>query len=278
MNIYKEITNMMIEKLKEGTAPWQSPYLKQMNFIRRKPYRGINRFILSMKNFKSPYWITFPQARELNAKIRKGERSTKIIFWQMKEEIRDEKEVLVPELRFYSIFNLDQVEGIEIQTAAPSVINPFDFLCDYTEIDHGNYECGSYSPNFDKILMPFKERFVSEIRYYKTLFHEMTHSTGHPSRLNRLQNSFDRNSHEYSFEELVAEMGASFLCSEFGVLEETIDNSAAYIQSWLTVLENNPEYIFRAASKAEEAVDHLLGNTFAQKLIKGTNTLMKVEV
>lgn len=278
MNLYQTITQQMIEKLKKGCVPWQSPYLKQMSIISKKPYRGINRLILSMKEYKSPYWITFPQAKKLNARIRKGEKSTKIIFYQLVEEIRDEKEVLVPELRFYSIFNLEQTEGIEIQTAAPSVMNPFDFLCDYPEIDHGNYTCGAYSPTEDKIFMPFKERFVSNIRYSKTLFHEMTHSTGHISRLNRFTEKYEPNRHEYSFEELVAEMGASFLCAEFGILEETIDNSAAYIQSWLKVLKNNPEYIFRAASKAEEAVDHLLGDTFSQKHARGFQNPMKVEV
>ncbi len=270
MNLYQTITQQMIEKLKKGCVPWQSPYLKQMSIISKKPYRGINRLILSMKEYKSPYWITFPQAKNLNARIRKGEKSTKIIFYQLVEELRDEKTVLVPELRFYSIFNLEQVEGLEIEKSAPSEMNPFDYLCDYAEIEHGNYDVGCYIPSQDKICMPYKERFVSEIRYLKTLFHEMTHSTGHVSRCNRFTDKYVNTPNQYSREELTAEMGASFLCSEFGILEETIDNSAAYIQSWLSTLENNPEYLFQAASAAEQAVEYLMGETFGQKLTKGT--------
>lgn len=263
MNMYQEITNLMIEKIKSGIIPWKQPYLSHMNYLHQKPYRGINRLILSLYNYKSPFWLTFKQISQLGGKVKKHSKAVKVVFWNI---VEDENQKTYAKCRFYHVFNIEQVEGIEFKLPETKIraygVDPLDYLSHHAYIEEKNGATPCYSPSVDKIFIPEINYFDDEISYYSVLFHEMVHSTGHSNRLNRegVNNLALFDEHTYSFEELVAEMGASFLNSEFGYKEETIDRSAAYIASWLRVLESNPKYIFQASSKAQEAVDYLLGS------------------
>lgn len=263
MNMYQEITNLMIEKIKSGIIPWKQPYLSHMNYLHQKPYRGINRLILSLYNYKSPFWLTFNQVTQLGGFVKKHSKAAKIVFWNICE---DEDENTFVRSRLYSVFNIDQVEGIEFKLPETPIraygVNPLEFLNNYPTVESNNSKTPCYSPSLDKIFMPEMKFFQDEISYYSTLFHELVHSTGHANRLKRegVTDPVRFGSHTYSVEELVAEMGSSFLNAEFGYQEQTIDQSAAYIASWLNVLKSNPKYIFQASSKAQAAVDYLLGN------------------
>lgn len=262
MKAYQEITTLILDKLQDGVVPWKQPYLSHMNYLHQKPYRGINRLILSLYNYKSPFWLTFNQVSQLGGKVKNHSKAAKIVFWNI---IEDENEKTFARSRLYSVFNIDQVEGIEFKLPETKIraygVDPLAYLNHYPCIEEKNGAIPCYVPSLDKIFIPELNYFDDEISYYSVLFHELVHSTGHTDRLKRegVTNPALFGSHRYSVEELVAEMGASFLNAEFGYKEQTIDQSTAYIASWLNVLKSNPKYIFQASSKAQEAVDYLLG-------------------
>lgn len=271
------ITEQIIERLEQGEIPWRKPWAPlagpnaPRNLITNKPYRGINIFILAGQQFSSPYWLTFRQATEKGGKIRKGEKGTTVVYWNWIEvedkDTGEEKEI--PLLRLYRVFNLEQTEGIEAPPSPAVIEKPFTPIQEAENIissmpkrpqilHGGNYAC--YYPVRDYVNMPPQKAFHREEGYYCTLFHEISHSTGHISRLGRMgvmEGTFF-GSHEYSKEELVAEMAAAFLCAETGIEQATIDNSAAYIQSWLKQLKNDKSLVILAAGQAQKAVDFIL--------------------
>lgn len=275
MNVYEIVTKKMIEKLESGTIPWKKPWNSgglQKNLITKKPYRGINQFLLDLQGYDTPFWLSYKQAQKLGGNIKKGSKAQMIVFWNWIENKKTGEEY--PIFRYYNGFNLDQTEGLEAHKArilADMEIEKLDFKpiqeCETIvnnwfgkpPIKHGgNRAC--YFPFLDKINMPAKENFHSEQEYYSTLFHELGHSTGHIKRLNRPEivdaNQFG--SHDYSREELVAEMSASFLSQLTGIDNVTVDNSAAYIASWLKILRAEPKLVVQAAAKAQKAVDLIL--------------------
>jgi antirestriction protein ArdC len=267
-DIYSLVTNRIIEKLNQGTIPWQRGYnsIAPCNFISKKPYRGINYWLTVSTNFQSPYYLTFKQAKELGGSIKKGESGLPIVFWQiLKKEIVNgsgQKEIKqFAFLKYYTVFNAEQCVGIEFPKVE-TIVKDIKLLEGIIEnmvdkptiLESHNYS-PCYVPLLDEIRMPVKNSFDNSNRYYKTLFHELGHSTGASKRLNRVGISkFDKfGSIQYSMEELIAEMTASFAMSFAGVESETIDNSAAYIKSWISVLENDNKFIFKAAKEAELA-------------------------
>ena len=282
MNVYEIVTKKIIEKLEAGTIPWKKPWQSgglQKNIITKKPYRGINQFLLDLSGYSTPYWLSFKQAKQLGGNVRKDEKSQIIVFWNWLKDKKTEEEY--PIFRYYNGFNLDQCDGLDKIKADLKVEMEETKLnfqpikeCELVvknwkgkpSIAHkGNRAC--YSPFLDKIKMPGKENFLTVQEYYSTLFHELTHSTGHAKRLNRpeLVDANKFGSHDYSKEELVAEMGASFLAQETGIDNTTIDNSAAYIASWLKVLKGNSKLVVQAAAKSQKAVDLILGVKFDHK-------------
>lgn len=174
-------------------------------------------------------------------------------------------------LRYYIVFNVEQCENIP-PTLIPSVIAPLEHKdpiqeCEFVVEDYKTCptiqfgsEGASYVHVKDYIKMPFRERFISQKQFYATLFHELVHSTGHESRLNRkeISESPDYETDEYALEELVAEIGAGYLCSFAGIESATIQQHAAYIKSWLQVFENDKKFIVHASSRAQKAVDYIL--------------------
>jgi antirestriction protein ArdC len=281
-SVYEIITARIVQQLEAGVAPWHKPWKTRgraalpRNVISRHEYRGINLWILLSSGFSSPYWLTFKQARDLGGYIRKGEAGLPVVYWKFgTREVQDGDEIIEkPSVlcRYYTVFNFEQCEGVpppaEDVISNPE-ISPID-ACDQVvngwtgrpNIQHAG-DRASYSKSLDCIRISRIEEFDSAEEYYSTLFHELTHSTGHRARLNRstLMESELFGDENYSREELVAEMGAAFLCGFAGIENLTINNSSAYLQSWLDVLKADSRMVLIAASQGQKAVDLILGNS-----------------
>ena len=228
---YDVVTESIIKQLERGVAPWRKPWRTEMpaNLVSKKEYRGINIFLLACQGYGSRYWLTYRQAQALGGNVKKGEHGTQVVFWKIGEfrkenaetgEIENRKSIL---LRYYTVFNLEQCEGIKSPEPAP-VINPIE-QCESIVRSMPNppgFEQDSracYRPSIDTVGMPARSAFHSAEEYYSTFFHELTHSTGHPSRVGRegIMNHNPFGSEDYSKEELVAEMGAAMLCGVAGI-------------------------------------------------------------
>lgn len=269
--IYETITNKIIEKLEEGTIPWRMPFEKgvAVNWVNQKPYRGINVFLLDGGEY-----ATFKQIRDNGGTVKKGEKGHAIVFWKMldgedKETGEDKK---IPLLKTYTVFKIgEQTKGIEpkrkpIEHEHTSIEQAEEILKNYKNAPRYTDKSGRafYSPSADIVNIPPKEDFENINHYYSVLFHEMVHSTGHETRLNRPgiveMNGFG--TEQYSKEELIAELGASMLSGIAQIDNSTLENSASYIQSWLNVLNNDHSLIVNASQLAQKASDHILGTTF----------------
>lgn len=274
---YQLVTDRIIAKLKAGAVPWKhfaaSPLAEPKNLISKKPYRGINHFLLSGSKYGSEFWLTYKQAQDLGGHVKKGEKAEFVVFWKFLDvEDKDTGETKqIPFLRHYSVFNVQQCEGIDYTKLIESVERISDPIESAERIIEGmpnrprlvvdQTPRAYYSPGEDFVHMTERSACVSDSAYYDTLFHELTHATGHKSRLNRMEGdtAWCRfGSKPYANEELVAEMGAAMLCAESGIFQETEENSAAYIANWLTKLENDNKLVVHAAGKAQKACDYIL--------------------
>lgn len=288
--VYQYVTERIVKAVEAGgLLPWQKPWVggRPMNAVTKKPYRGINAFLLSLSGYESPYWLTLKQCLALGGRVVREEFANKsmVTFWNIRKYklVNDKRQYLPNDalvfdgkaflLRYYWVYNADQCTGLP--TSLELKKNQFDPIeaCEKVwngyenkpTLEHGN-DGAYYSPAFDKIGMPQKNTFVTNEEYYGVLFHEAIHSTGHHSRLDRegigKGNAFG--SEKYSKEELIAEMGASFLCAETGI-RKNIDNSAAYIKNWLDKIKEEPKLLVSAASQAEKAVDLMLGKSLVEE-------------
>jgi antirestriction protein ArdC len=276
MKVNEIITNRIIEELEKGKVPWRQPWTSDglpKNLVSKKVYRGMNLLLLSFSPYASPYWVTFKQASDLGGSVKQGEKSTIVVFWKALtyDDLDPDSKKLeqtIPFLRYYRIFNTDQCEGLEgkIPQAVARDVTPIqaceEVVQKYTnrpEMVQGSL--AAYNPSKDIIKMPPMKDFVSEPFYYATLFHEMVHSTGHKSRLDRctITDIKPFGSEDHSKEELVAEIGASFLVGYTGIdAEKLFTNTVAYIQSWIKRLKDDPSFILQASSMAQKAYDHIL--------------------
>ncbi len=274
-SVYEIVTDQVIRQLEQGVAPWRKPWRTELpvNLISGKSYRGLNVFLLGAQGYGSRYWLTFNQAKKLGGHIRKGETSSLVTFWHIGEEkiIRQtdgtERKSKPFLLRFYHVFNVEQTEGIAdklgLTGASPRV--PDLEQCEAIVSGMPNapkIEQSSkawYRPSTDTVGMPSKPLFASIQEYYSTLFHELTHSTGHASRVGRegIENIAEFGSDSYSREELIAEMGAAMLCGVTGISPATMSNSASYLQSWITRLRGDSKLLVSAASAAQKAADYI---------------------
>jgi antirestriction protein ArdC len=287
VNVYEQVTNRMIELLEQGVVPWKSPYFSKVgfpkNFASGKAYRGINVFLLGSLRYTSPYFLTYLQAKELGGHVRKGERGGMVMkygTYTKDEEGAENQEAGEEERRYlkaYTVFNASQIDGVEFPKPEPLPEFTPSERCDRAreivaampdapEIKQG-VAIPCYRPSTDSVHMPERGYFDSEEAFYGTLFHELTHSTGHSSRLSRkslLENKGIDAAGEarkvYAEEELVAEMGASFLNAEAGIIEGEIVNSAAYLQNWIAALKAKDAkgWIVKAASEAQKASEYIL--------------------
>ena len=275
-NAYEMVTNRIIEQLENGVIPWQKPWSGThsgaYNRISNKPYSLLNQMILKHNG----EYATFKQWCDLGGKIRKGEKSEVVVFWKIQpfeEENENGEKVIkqIPLLRYYNVFHISQVDGVEPKEDLKiSDLEPIEkaekIKLDYMNRAHLKIfekvtNKAFYTPTFDYIEVPCREQYQNIEAFYSTLFHEMIHSTGHKSRLNRsdMQGIVRHGSEKYSKEELTAELGSATLINMLGIeTEKSFRNSSAYIQNWLQALKNDNKFIVSASSKAEKAVKYIL--------------------
>ncbi len=290
MDIYSIVTDKIINLLEQGVVPWRRPWSSAglpRNLVSRKPYRGINYFLLSASKFVSPLWLTMRQANELGGSIRRGEQSTIIVFWKVDDAKQGTEDLDNEEtdgktrrrflLRYYRVFNVEQCDLP--QTVLDRL--PKTETHEHDPIDAAERIVGAmpqrpelqtagskafYNSLSDRVTMPPRELFTTAEEYYATLLHEMTHSTGHPKRLARetITEAAPFGSARYSKEELCAEMGAAFLCAEAGISPVVIENQAAYLAGWLGKLRDDRKLLIYAAAQAQKAADFILNRTNAE--------------
>lgn len=266
--VYEIVTDEILKRLDQGVVPWRRPWYcpTARNWKTQKPYRGINAMLL-----QGGEYLTYKQALEAGGRVKRGEHGHPIFFfsWIEKENIKTGKSERHAILRYYTGFEISQCEGIasKFEEAEPLQFSPIEaaekLICGYghaPEIRHCE-PSAFYSPAGDYINMPQKATFVNEEEYYSTLFHEAVHSTGHVSRLNRkgIVSTAHFGSKNYGQEELVAEMGAAMLCGVAHIEHATIDNSAAYIQSWKKAIAADIKMVMMAAAQAQKAADYIQG-------------------
>ena len=271
-NVYDMITDKMVEALEQGIIPWKQSwngrYNAPMNYASKTGYKGLNPFILQMvkdmKGYKNNLWVTFNQTKKLGYTVNKGESGTPIIFWKFIENKKsDGTKETIPLLRYYTIFNVEQTNiKLKIKEVEKKEIDTIDacekMVLAYKDMPPISNGSPSYVPSRDIINMPHRNDFNTSEDYYSVLFHEMIHSTGSVKRLNRLK-STNFGSDEYSKEELVAEMGASFLCSLTGIAPKVEKNQTAYIQGWIKKLKGDSKILISCAGKSQKAVEYIKG-------------------
>lgn len=271
--VYEYVTDRILAELDKGIIPWRRPWKSvtasglPISWVTKKAYRGVNRILLPAGEY-----LTYKQVTEHGGKVLKGEKGHMVVFYKIldiKDQDTDEEKSF-PYLRYYTVFEVGQCEGIERKTAPVSTEEPElppieraeAIVAKYPEpprITHKGDEA-YYTPMLDCITMPPKKLFESAEEYYSTLFHELAHSTGHKSRLHRdMATSVGMRSDSYAKEELVAEIASAMLCGMSGIENTTIENSVAYIQSWRRRLEQDPKLIVMASSQAQKASDWILG-------------------
>ena len=268
--IYESVTQSIIEQLEKGATPWIKPWkadsTADKNLISQKPYQGVNRLILGLssmvKGYDTPVWASFKQFESLGANVRKDEKGTAIVWFSpITKENKETGEVeSFNALKTYYVFNVAQCDGIEITKSTPvdKPFNPIDaaeqrIVKTGAVISHGG-DSAFFAPSVDRIQMPHKSAFDNESSYYATVFHELTHWTGAKHRLDR---TFGKRFGDpaYAFEELVAEMGAAFLCQDYRIQGEL--RHAGYIQNWLKAMRDDSKAIFKAAALAQKSADYL---------------------
>ncbi len=283
--IYQMVTDRILEALDKGTVPWHKPWHSEggfdKNLVSKKPYRGINILILATAGYSSPYWATIKQIQQKGGKVIKGEKSTPIVFWKFfkVEEQKKEggtREKTIPYLRYYHVFNIEQTEGLKVPEDKKEKKNQHQAIESAEAVLKGmpkppqmRFGGGRacYSPPMDQVTMPKANDFDTPEAYYSVFFHELVHSTGHESRCKR-EELMDHTlfaDHQYSREELVAEIGAAMLCANTGIETKTFDNSVAYIQTWRKKLSEDKKLIVTAAGRAQKGSDFILNVKYEEK-------------
>lgn len=280
-DLYQAVTDQIIEAMERGVCPWKQPWKAiggTPRNIRGRRYRGINAFLLAMQsalsNWTHPVFLTFNQAKELGGTVRKGERSSLVVFWKtiVPEEYAGNPQACPASerkwfLRYYRVFNVAQVDGLPPQALPVIPDNGLSPIEECEAIVAGMPQCpviresgqgAFYRPATDQVFMPPLRAFDNAEAYHSTLFHELTHATGHETRLARPDAFAGRfGSEPYAKEELVAELGAAFLCARAGISPATLEDSASYLANWLQKLREDKRLIVTAAGAAQRAADFI---------------------
>lgn len=291
-SLYEEVTQRIISMIEKGVAPWRqtwSSYGLARNYVSGRIYSGINYLLMNHTKHLVPYFLTFNQIKELGGKIKKGSEAEMVIYFKVyfkdsddhtlakeEAEVRLKKGEDIRALRFiryYNVFNIEDLEGIELDlnrfNEAKLTFNDKIETCERIlrnmpnppELRQIDANRAFYSPADDFINLPAIAQFESSEHYYATYFHELVHSTGHASRLARpeITDFAGFGSTPYSKEELVAEMGASFLCTHTQIdCDFVVENNASYLAGWLKKLEEDSKFIFKVVSEAQKAADYIL--------------------
>lgn len=276
VNVYQMVTDRILADLEKNIIPWRKPWTGgvPLNYVSRQPYHGVNLLLL-------PYggeWLTFLQAKEAGGNIKKGEKSSIVVFFKMLEdknadnEGEDEKK-MIPFLKYSNVFHISQCENIKSKlppvelnnvnhdTQAENVITDYINRSGVTLKNVMGSNEAYYRPSTDTIVLPDIKQFKSTNEYYSTAYHELAHSTGHKSRLDRISKDASFGSKDYSKEELVAEVATCMLMNFIGLeIPSTFENSIAYIDSWRKKLKEDNKIILQASSQAQKAVNLILNN------------------
>lgn len=282
--LYETVTEKIVESLRRGVVPWRKPWKDAhalpINLASGKAYRGVNVFLLGLAPYSDHRWLTFKQVQERGGKVKQGEKGTLVVFWKQLEfeeidastgEICKRR---TPMLRYFTVFNVEQVEGIEL--ASPYDSPPLEESARIERAEllvssmpeppsiHSKARSAYYIPSKDEVHMPAFGRFASADHYYGTLFHELAHASGHEKRLNRkgVTEVVRFGSNDYSREELVAELTSAFCCATVGLDNSLSEDSASYISGWLKVLGDDPKAVVIAAAQAQKAADYIKGVSY----------------
>ena len=283
MSIYEIVTNKIISQLEKGIVPWRRPWVaRKYNLFTKKSYKGINLLLIN----KEGGYATWKQIHEKGLKVKKGAKAKLVVFYKpfwIDEETReiyleDQMEKLPDKssiekklmLRYYYVFHEDSIEGLNKKDKddAWEATDPGEFVASIQNKPNILLDSDEsyYLPKRDEIHLPKPRFFNNKDAFFQTLFHELIHSTGHPSRLNRLLESKEEDAKQYAFEELIADIGSAMLCSLTGV-DPDWQNTASYIGSWLNILKNDRTFILKAANQAQKSTDWLVARAkFGSKL------------
>ena len=298
---HEQVAENLIEQLKQGTAPWQKPWKPgdplltlPHNPTTGKRYRGINTLNLMSRSYSDPRWLTFKQAVSIGAQVRKGEQGTQVQYWKFTEDriqkdangnivadsegqhIKEQIKLERPRAFYATVFNGEQIDNLpqfEIKTPDWNPIDRAEEILKASQavIKHGESDRAFYRSSTDSIHLPHKHQFPTPDRYYATALHELGHWSGHELRLNRdLSHPFG--SEGYAKEELRAEIASMILGSELGIGHDP-GQHAAYVGSWIKVLEQDPKEIFRAAADAEKIQDYVLALSQQHKVVQEQDNL-----
>lgn len=277
-DLYQSVTDKIVAALEAGTPPWVRPWTADadsglpVNAGSKRPYQGINVVLLLLEGMVHGYarnaWLTYRQASALGGQVRGGEHGATVVFYKLREVPEadtDSTARVVPMLRCFTVFNVDQIDGLPAefsQPAAPPDWNPLERAEELLAASGADIRYGSdrayYHPPTDRIQLPERRSFPRPDGFYSTVFHELAHWSGAPSRLNRdLTGRFGNSS--YAMEELIAEMSSAFVCAQVGIEGQL--QHAAYIRSWVSVLKSDKRAVFTAAAKAQAAADFLRGGS-----------------
>lgn len=291
ISLYDEVTNRIIAMIEKGVAPWRktwSTYGLARNYVSGRPYTGINYLLMNNSGHAIPYFLTFNQVKELGGKLKKGTQAEMVIYFMVYYKDSNDNTLTLDEanarrlkgeeikvlrfIRYYNVFCINDIEGIKLDLnrfneakltdnerieRCEQIIRNMPKLPELKQIEANR---AYYHPALDFINMPDISQFDSSEYYYATYFHELIHSTGHSSRLARPEvMDFSRfGTTPYGKEELVAELGASFLSSitqiDYDLVQE---NNASYLAGWLKVLHEDTKFIFNASAEAQKAVDYI---------------------
>lgn len=280
-DIYSEVTQKLVTMIEKGTAPWQIPWksgpcLAVPVRVNGAPYQGINVVLLWIeaqeKGYRSNRWMTYNQAKALKGQVRMGEKGTLVVYANkfkktVENDSGESKDIMIPFLKGFMVFNVDQIDNLPAKYQVPSegpelteaqrIETAEKFFAEIgADIRHGGSKA-FYVISQDYIQLPAFKDFSEPQAYYATMGHETIHWTRHESRLNRDMGRKKWGDAGYAMEELVAEIGAAFLCAQLGITVEPREDHAAYVKNWLEVLNNDSKAIFTAASEAQKACNFL---------------------
>ena len=286
-SIEEQVADQIIALLDQGELPpWDRPWHSaslQRNAISDAPYRGINQWLTGLtsqaRNYNDPRWVTYRQAAKMGGHVARGEKGTMVVFWKMiprQDASADDERDHYPVARAYRVFNLEQTRGCDFPSLpapptphnaieqAEAIIAGMPDAPPLESVRHGN-EPPCYIPSIDAIRVPHIDRYDVAELWYNSVFHEITHATGHPKRLHRFETDHSReNLHHYAVEELIAGMGSAMLSAHAGIAQATLITDAAYIAHWRDAIRADKPIVLQAAQRAQRAVDFIIQTRHAQ--------------
>ena len=277
LDVYQMVTDRIIGLLEAGTVPWQKPWTESglpMNVISKRPYRGINLWLLLSLNYERNLFLTWDQLKKIGGSVLQGQHGHIVVFWKQVKKVPEElnttgKAKTISMLRYYKVFNVEQCGDVPKDLIPELVKTAVDPILECEAIINTMPDSplliftgkkAFYDIEKDHVVLPQLKRFKTSESYYTTLFHELVHSTGAEKRLGRktITDMAEFGSEPYSMEELIAELGAAYLNFFTGILDKEIESSAAYISGWLEKLRNDKRFIIAASGRAQKAVDLIL--------------------